>query len=607
MSNSVVTSGAAGGAPKVSKISEAVIRIAGNSQDGIQAIGGFLARLAGRSAQDVMTFMTIPSTISGGPSIFQVRIGSGEVLSAGDEADVLLAFYQHSYEEHIDSLKKGGIVLYDSDHVEPKAEWQPLYHHVGVPISSLTIEAIGGTAKDKGKNIFALGLIARIFDLHVVKLEALIRERFGGKDASVLNNAQAAFQAGYNHSLGDVLETFRFVESQGKDGHQVVMNGNEALAYGVIAAGVRFGAAYPITPWSDVMEILRRELPKYGGTFIQCEDEIAAISMANGASFAGRVAVTGSSGPGISLKMESLGWAVMAEVPLVVINVQRGGPSTGLPTQVEQSDLNLACFGSHGDAPRVVIAPADVEECFYTAIEAVNIARKYNVPVFVLSDQAIATRIEAFTEPKLEKICQDITPDLTPVAEYKPYDLSSPDGVTRRVVPGTPILSGRYPIAGGLEHDEFGHPTASPKLHMEMTAKRRKKLQTLAATLPIPKVYGPPEGNLLLVGWGSTQGPIREAVDRARAAGNSVSALHIKYLNPLPPGLDNIFSGFNAIRVVELNDEGLYGYGQLAGLLRARYCEPKIRGINKTDGLTWKVKEILERAQADIAAGLRRQ
>jgi len=339
---------------------------------------------------------------------------------------------------------------------------------------------------------------------------------------------------------------------------------------------------------------------------VQCEDEIAAISMANGASFAGRVAVTGSSGPGISLKMESLGWAVMAEVPLVVIDVQRGGPSTGLPTQVEQSDLNLACFGSHGDAPRVVLAPAGVEDCFYTAIEAVNIARRYNVPVFVLSDQAIATRIEAFAEPDLERICQDISPDLTPVADYKPYDLSSPDGVTPRVVPGTPILSGRYPIAGGLEHDEFGHPTGSPELHTQMTAKRRKKLQALAATLPTPKVYGPTEGNLLLVGWGSTQGPIREAVDRARAAGNSVSALHIKYLNPLPPGLENIFSGFNSVRVVELNDEGLYGYGQLAGLLRARYCDPKIRGYNKTDGLTWKVKEILERAKADVNAALRK-
>src|SRR5664279_1878462 len=607
MSITAVTDRGEGGAPKVSKISEAVIRIAGNSQDGIQAIGGFLARLAGRSAQEVMTFMTIPSTISGGPSIFQVRIGSGEVLSAGDDADVLLAFYQHSYEEHIGSLKKGGIVLYDSDHVEPKAEWQPLYHHVGIPFSSLTVEAIGGTAKDKGKNIFALGLVARIFDLHVVKLEALIRERFGGKDVSVLNNALAAFQAGYNFSLGNLLETFKFVDSKGKDGCQVVINGNEALAYGLIAAGVRFGAAYPITPWSDVMEILRRELPKYGGTFVQCEDEIAAISMANGAGFAGRVAVTGSSGPGISLKMEALGWAVMAEVPLVIINVQRGGPSTGLPTQVEQSDLNLACFGSHGDAPRVVLAPAGVEDCFYTAIEAVNIARRYNVPVFVLSDQAIATRIEAFAEPDLERICQDISPDLTPVADYKPYDLSSPDGVTPRVVPGTRIMSGRYPIAGGLEHDELGHPTASPKLHMQMTAKRRKKLQVLAATLPTPKVYGPPEGNVLLVGWGSTRGPIQESVDRARAAGDSVSSLHLKHLNPLPPGLENIFSGFNTVRVVEMNDEGLYGYGQLAGLLRARYCEPKIRGINKTDGLTWKVKEILERAKADLTAGLRKQ
>jgi 2-oxoglutarate/2-oxoacid ferredoxin oxidoreductase subunit alpha len=602
MSDSIVAAPTEGGVPKVSRISEAVIRIAGNSQDGIQAIGGFLARLAGRSEQEVMTFMTIPSTISGGPSLFQVRIGSGEVLSAGDDADVLLAFYQHSYEDHIGSLKKGGIVMYDADHVEPKPEWQTDYHHVGVPISSLTIEAIGGTAKDKGKNIFALGLVARMFDLNVPKLEALIGSRFGGKDPNVLKNALAAFQAGYNHSLGNLLETFKFVDSQRKEGHQVVMNGNEALAYGLIAAGVRFGAAYPITPWSDVMEILRRELPKYGGSFIQCEDEIAAISMANGASFAGRVAVTGSSGPGISLKMESLGWAVMAEVPLVVVNVQRGGPSTGLPTQVEQSDLNLAVFGSHGDAPRVVIAPAGVEDCFYTAIEAVNIARKYNVPVFILSDQAIATRIEAFIEPPLEKLCQDITPDFTPVADYKPYDLSTPDGVVPRVVPGTRIMSGKYPIAGGLEHDELGHPTSSPKLHMQMTAKRRKKLQALAATLSTPKVYGPPEGNVLLVGWGSTQGPIREAVDRARAAGDSISALHIKYLNPLPPGLDDIFSGFNHIRVVEMNDEGLYGYGQLGGLLRARYCDAKIRGINKTDGLTWKVKEILAHARTDITA-----
>jgi 2-oxoglutarate ferredoxin oxidoreductase subunit alpha len=594
MSDTVTGAPAAGGAQKISRINEAVIRIAGNSQDGIQAIGGFLARLAGRSEQEVMTFMTIPSTISGGPSIFQVRIGSGEVLTAGDDADVLLAFYQHSYEGHINSLKKKGIVLYDADHVQPKPEWETDYHHVGIPISSLTVEAIGGTAKDKGKNIYALGIIARMFGLNLEKLEKLIGERFNGKDVSILNNALAAFHAGYANSPTNLLETFQFADAQKKGSHQVVMNGNEAIAYGLIAGGVRFGAGYPITPWTDIMEILRRELPKYGGSFIQCEDEIASVSMALGASFAGRVAVTGSSGPGISLKTEALGWAVMAEMPLVVINVQRGGPSTGMPTNIEQSDLNIATFGGHGDAPRVVLAPANVEDCFYMAIEAVNLARKYSVPVMFLTDQGIATRIEAFGEPNLEKICQDITPDFTPVPTHKPYDLAATDSLTKHVKPGTQILDGRYPIATGLEHDEYGHPTGSPKLHMQMNAKRRKKLQALAATLPLPKIYGPPEGNVLLVGWGSTEGPIREAVDRSRAAGDSVSSIHLRHINPLPNGLENIFSGFNRVFVVEMNDEGLYGYGQLAAVLRGRYCDAKIQGINKTDGLTWKVKEIVE-------------
>jgi 2-oxoglutarate/2-oxoacid ferredoxin oxidoreductase subunit alpha len=585
---------------RTAQITEAVIRLAGNSQDGIQAIGGFLARLAGRSEQEVMTFMTIPSTISGGPSIFQVRVGSGEVMSAGDDADLLVAFYQHSYESHIHSLKPGGIVLFDSDHVEAREEWKGDYRHVGVAISTLTVESIGGTAKDKGKNVFVLGLLARIFDLDVAKLEQLIRERFTGKNESVVNTALTAFHAGYAYSVEGLMETFAFAAGQARLRTQVVMTGNEALAYGLIAAGVRFGAGYPITPWSDIMELLRRELPKYGGRFIQCEDEIAAISMALGASYAGRVAVTGSSGPGISLKTEALGWGVMAEVPLVMIDVQRGGPSTGLPTNVEQSDLNLACFGGHGDSPRVVLAPSTVEDCFTAAIEAVNVARRYSVPVILLTDQAIATRIEAFEEPDLERVCQDLTPDLTPVLESKPYDLAAPDGVTRHLAPGTRVLSGRYPIVTGLEHDEMGHPSGAPKLHAQMTAKRRRKLQALAEELPLPEVYGLSRGRVLLVGWGSTQGPIREAVDRARAKGESVSALNLRYLNPLPNRMEEIFAGFEHIFVVELNDEGLYGYGQLAAILRARYCDPRIRGINKTDGLTFKVKEILAALQARL-------
>lgn len=592
-----------GASPKVSRISEAVIRFAGNSQDGIQSIGGFLARLAGRSEQEVMTFMTIPATISGGPSIFQVRIGSGEVLTSGDEADVLLAFYQHSYEAHVGALRKGGIVVYDSDQVQPKEEWKNCYRHVGIAITNLTVEAIGGTSKDKGKNMYSLGLVAKMFDLNVAKLEALITERFGGKEA-VLRNSLLAFHAGYSNSLGNLMETFQFVEGKNK-GVQVVMNGNEALAYGLIAAGVRFGAAYPITPWTDVMEIMRKELPKYGGTFVQCEDEIASVSMALGASYGGRVAVTGSSGPGVALKSEAICWGVMAEMPLVVIDVQRGGPSTGLPTAVEQSDLNIAVFGGHGDSPRVVLAAASVEDCFYTAIEAINIARKYSVPVIVLTDQALATRIEAFEQPNLEKVAQDISPSFEPVPLAKPYDLTAPNGIARHVPPGTPVLDGKYPIATGLEHDEMGRP-ASPKMHGPMVSKRRKKLQVLAEELTVPETYGANDGEILLVGWGSTRGPIREAVDRVRAQGESVAALHLRNICPLPNGLEAVFARFNHVVTVEMNDEGLYGYGQLAGLLRSRYCDPKIRSLTKTDGLTFKVREIVERTGKDIIAKIQK-
>ena len=600
MSDSTAAKAAAEDNKKVSKVSEAVIRIAGNSQDGIQSIGGFLARLAGRSEREVMTFMTIPSTISGGPSIFQVRIGSGEVLSSGDEADVLLAFYQHSYENHVDFLKEDGIVLYDSDHVEPNPEWQKKYRHVGCAVTALTVDAIGGTARDKGKNIFSLGLIARMFDLDAPKLETLIIERFHGKQVSISTTALTAFHAGYAYPIATIAELYEFTEAQSRDKEQVVTNGNEALGYGILAAGVRFGAGYPITPWSDLMELLRRELPKYGGVFEQAEDELAAVSMAIGSSYSGRVAVTGSSGPGLSLKSEAIGWAVMAEIPLVMIDVQRAGPSTGMPTSVEQSDLNIACFGAHGDSPRVVIAPANVEDCFYTAIEAVNIAKKYSVPVIILTDQAISTRIEAFPMPDLEKVVQDISPTFETQKEFEPYDLDAPDGITNHQPPGTRIESGKYPVITGLEHDEMGHPTSSPVLHTKMQAKRRRKLQKLANELTCPEVYGPDEGNVLLVGWGSTQGSMRESVERARKAGDSISCLTMRHIMPMPNGLENIFDGFHHVYVVETNDEGLNGYGQLCGLLRAKFCDPKIEGINKTDGLTWRVRDILKRVQEKL-------
>ncbi len=590
---------AAGAAPisdradlRPESIQDAVIRLAGDSQDGIQTAGAFLARLAGRSEHDVMTYMTIPATISGGPSIFQVRIGSGEVLSAGDEADFLVAFYQHSYQDHIGFLREGGILLYDSDNVEPNLD-DKRFVYVGVPITGLTVEALGGTAKDKGKNIFVLGLISKIFNLDVEKLKRLITEKFSGKDESIVNTALMAFQAGYGYPVGNVLtKHYRFEHIPRASGRaQITMDGNQAIAYGLIAGGVRYGAGYPITPWSSIMETLRRELPKYGGIFVQAEDELGAVSLALGFSYSGYLAVTGSAGPGISLKAEAIGWASMAEIPLIVCNIQRGGPSTGLPTNVEQSDLHQAIFGSHGDSPRVVLAAASVEDCFYIAIEAARIARKYSTPVFILSDTSLATRIEAFDEPDLSKFMVDPKPDLTPRQTHKPYPI---DQITQHVPPGTRILDGKYPLLAGLEDDEMGHPTGSPKLHMAMTAKRRNKLRKLAEEIPVPEVYGDQEGDTLLVGWGSTYGPVHDAVKMAREQGEKIGALHLRHVHPLPNGLEKIWPKFKRIVTVEMNDQGLYGFGQLATILRARYCEPKIESVTKTDGLTFRVKEILD-------------
>lgn len=566
----------------------AVIRLAGNSQDGIQSIGGILARLAGRTQQDVVTYMTIPSTISGGPSIFQLHLGSGEVLDAGDESDVLVAFYQHSYDAHLSALREGGICFYDSGEVT-EVKHERGIHHIGIPFTAATVEAIGGSARDRGKNIFVLGLLCAVFQLDKEKVTGILSRQFGKKDESVLRNALLAFDAGYAYPVGDIT-TFNFEEGEHKDPHRISTDGNTIMSMGLIAAGVRYGSAYPITPWSSIMETLRSELPKYGGIYVQAEDELAAVSMTIGAAFAGHLAVTGSAGPGLSLKMEALSYASMAELPLIVINVQRGGPSTGLPTSVEQSDLMQAIYGSHGDCPRIVLAPKDVEDCFYIALEAGRLAREYSCPVIILSDQALSSRIEAFTEPDLDKLWVEPSLDLSDRgADFKPYTL---DGVTRHAPPGTK-MAGKYPHVTGLEHDEWGHPSGNPKMHQKMTDKRRNKLVALSNKLPVPEIYGDQEGDVLLIGWGSTFGPIKESVNRLRAEGHKVGAAHLRHLHPMPAHLDQLWAKFKHVAVVELNDSGMYGYGQLATILRAAYAEPKIQSICKTDGLTFRIREIV--------------
>lgn len=575
--------------PSPTTLRNAVIRLAGNSQDGIQSIGGFLARLAGRTAKDVMTYMTIPSTISGGPSIFQLHLGSGEVLHTGDESDVLVAFYQHSYDDHLHALKDGGICYYDSGEVKELKQERGI-HHIGIPFTQATIEAVGGSSKDRGKNMFVLGLLTAVFQLDKEKLVGIVSRQFGKKDESVLRNALLAFDAGYAYPVGDI-GNFAFEEGEHKDEHRLSTDGNTLMTMGLIAAGVRYGSAYPITPWSPIMETLRAELPKYGGIYVQAEDELAAVSMTIGAAYAGHLAVTGSAGPGLSLKMEALSYASMAEIPLIVINVQRGGPSTGLPTSVEQSDLLQAIYGSHGDCPRIVLAPKDVEDCFYIALEAGRLAREYSCPVIILSDQALSSRIEAFTEPNLDECWVEPGLDLAErPADFKPYPL---EGLTRHAPPGAKMASGRYPHVTGLEHDEWGHPSGNPKMHQKMTDKRRNKLVELSNKLPLPEIYGDAEGDILLVGWGSTYGPIKESVNRLRTEGHKVGAMHLRHLHPLPAHLDTLFAKYKHIAVVELNDRGVYGYGQLAMILRAAHADPKIQSVTKTDGLTFRIREIV--------------
>ncbi|MGJ8695131.1 MAG: 2-oxoacid:acceptor oxidoreductase subunit alpha [Verrucomicrobiaceae bacterium] len=581
-----------------SDLRNAVIRLAGNSQDGIQSIGAFLGQLAGSTAQEVMTYMTIPSTISGGPSIFQVHLGSGDVLHPGDEADTLVAFYQHSYDNHLHTVRDGGICFYDSDQVEEIKEERGITH-VGVPFTSATIEAIGGTAKSRGKNIFVLGLLCSIYRLDRERMTEIITGKFGKKSEDVLRNAMLAFDAGYAWPIHDI-EHMPMAPGENEGDKRLSTDGNTVLALGLIAGGVRFGAGYPITPWTTIMEFLRSELPKYNGMFIQCEDELAAVSLAIGASYSGHLAITGSSGPGLALKAEAIGYACMAEMPLIVVNIQRGGPSTGLPTSVEQSDLMQAIYGSHGDAPRVVIAPKDVEDCFYTAIEACRIAREYSTPVIILSDQAIATRLEAFEEPDLTKHWIEPTLDLSERgADFKPYPL---DKLTQHAAPGSRMTEEKYPVVTGLEHDEWGHPSGNPENHEKMTAKRRDKLVRLAESYDPTTIDGDSSGSLLIVGWGSTYGPIKEATQRLNAEGHKVGAVHLRHVHPLPTDLEDIFSKYDHILVPEMNDSGLYGYGQLATLLRAKTCNAGIKSLNKVQGISFRVREIVVAAEKLIAS-----
>ncbi|MBE3575854.1 MAG: 2-oxoacid:acceptor oxidoreductase subunit alpha, partial [Firmicutes bacterium] len=607
----------------------------GESGDGIISCGEILTKAMARSGREIYTFRTYPAEIRGGHSMFQVRVSDDLLLSQGDDLDVLVAFNQEAYARHGRLLKPGGVLVYDRDDFAPDSSGpagSPAGAQYGLPLTTLARVQAGSP---RSKNMVMLGVLAQLFDLDPGILRELIRERFQDKSAAVQEANVKALDVGWEYARTSVpkRDPYRIGSVAGR--RRLVLSGNEAVALGALVAGCRFYAGYPITPATDIFEWLAANLPRFGGTVVQSEDEIAALGMALGASFAGAKAMTATSGPGLSLMVEMLGLAGMVEVPVVVVDVQRAGPSTGMPTKAEQGDLNLAVFGAHGDAPRIVLAPTSVMDAFYTTIRAFNMAERYQVPVILLSDQYLGYRTASVDEPDLDRIplesrLQAHLPGQAPAAgagagaaaaagaaagvgtgadgRYRRY-LDTETGISPTGIPGQ---EGLMYSATGLEHDEFGVPGYDPGLHQRMTAKRLRKIRTAADDPDLVRVYGTMPARLGILGWGSQEGVIREAVARANGEGYPVAALHTKILHPLPvERIQQFVDSVEAVLVPELNATGQY-----AGLLRRQIDfqgKPVIR-LNKVQGLPFSPVEIYKKvveacpggrdtAQAALAVG----
>jgi 2-oxoglutarate ferredoxin oxidoreductase subunit alpha len=442
----------------------------------------------------------------------------------------------------------------------------------------------------KGKNMFALGMLCSIYSLDLALAREQIALTFGKKAAAVVKSNVALLEAGFAWAEANLGFKYRIPAVRATE-PQIVVNGNTALALGVVASGMDICAMYPITPATSASHYLSEIFEKVGGVVHQAEDEIAACAFAIGASYAGRCTVTITSGPGYSLKQEAIGLAVMAEIPLVVVNVQRGGPSTGQPTKSEQGDLLTAMFGSHGDAPKVVLAASTIEDCFYSIITARKLAETFNTVVVVLTDANLATSQTPFPRPKFSDAWLAPPIDQTPIPMgSKAYDWDKRTGLARRFVPGQP--NGMHTVTG-LAHDRLSHVAYDPDINEEGLHMRSLKLASIAKTLMPPPIYGDAEGDLLVVGWGSTKGTIEEAVDRVRADGLKVSSVHLRFLQPMAPGLKEIMARFKRVMTIEANwsdrpddpliDETNRRYSAVAMLLRSRYlvdvdCWSEVRG-----------------------------
>jgi 2-oxoglutarate ferredoxin oxidoreductase subunit alpha len=590
-------------------LAEHIVEVISDSGEGAQRCGQSLGAIAARSGNGIWTTEIIPAEIQpparsvAGASGIRIRIGSARVTNGGDETDLAVAFNEQVLLGRVRAgeLKAGAQILLESmwrEHRDPAVAASYVetvdmlrksgYRVCEIPLEQECRKLVADSRR--GKNMFVLGMLCSIYSFDPKLAREQVALTFGKKDAKVIEVNQGLLDAGYAWAERNL--DFKYaIPAVRSTVPQIVVNGNTALALGVLASGMDICAMYPITPATSASHFLSDVFEKVGGIVHQAEDEIAACAFAIGASYAGKCAVTITSGPGYSLKQEGIGLAVMAEIPLVVVNVQRGGPSTGQPTKVEQGDLLTAIYGSHGDAPKVVMAVSDIEDCFYSMITARKIAETFNVVVVVLSDASLATAQQPFVRPQFDPDWLAPPIDQTPVPrDAKAYDWDRVTGVARRFVPGQ--ANGMHTLTG-LAHDRGSKVAYDPDTNEEGLRHRSLKIAALQKTLKTPPVYGDPEGDLLIVGWGSTKGVIEEAVDRLRSEGRRVSSLHFGFIQPMPSGIGEILRRFKHVVAVEGNwsdrpedeliDADNRRYSALAMMLRSRFlvdvdCWTQARG-----------------------------
>ncbi len=571
------------------------LRIGGEGGEGVISCGEILTRSAARAGFHIFTFRTYPAEIRGGLAMFQLRVNAKPVLAAGHRQDLLVAFNQEALNAYMQDVRQGGKILYDPDQCDENPEFRKSLKTFPVPLTRICKKA---TDSVRGKNVTAVGVMANLLGIPLEVVIGTLKEQFQKKGEKIVGMNILALVAGFQFATEELslkrLNSAPVHADRERREDRLILSGNQAVALGALAAGVRFCAGYPITPATPIFEFLARQLPRFGGHIIQVEDEIAAIGACIGASYAGVKSLTPTSGPGMALMGEFIGLVSMAELPLVIVDVQRSGPSTGMPTKSEQGDLSYAALGTPGEAPRVVLAPSGVEECFTLTVLATNLAERYQIPVILLSDASLAYRTESVQKFKLkgldvwrrEEWHEKNRHESDEEEGYQRYALTK-TGISPVAIPGT---EHGYYQATGLEHDEFGHPNYSPSYHLAMYHKRFDKLERIENELgkSAYDTYCPEGSRIGIISWGSTKGTVREAVLLAEERDLKIAHFHPILLNPLPKvALKEFADRMDRLIVVEENFTG-----QLAHLIRSQLdVEPMV--LNKAQGIPFTSREIL--------------